>query len=80
MTAPSKVSGSPRAGISAARTRKLRKFAVSDGAPFEVVEDGPSLAGRLTALAALLTLAVKGRAPMPRAAVAARFRHPRTAR
>ena len=56
MTAPSKVSGSPRAGISAARTRKPRKFAVSDGAPVEVVEDGPSLAGRLTALAALLTI------------------------
>ena len=56
MTAPSKVSGSPRAGISAARTRKLRKFAVSDGAPVEVVEDGPSLAGRLAALVALLTI------------------------
>ena len=56
MTAPSKVSGSPRAGISPARARKPRKFPVSDGAPVEVVEDGPSLAGRLAALAALLTI------------------------
>lgn len=56
MTAPSKVSRSPRADISAARSRKLRKFPVSDGAPVEVVEDGPSIAGRLIALAALLTI------------------------
>ena len=56
MTAPSKVSGSPRAGISAARTHKLRRFPVSDGAPVQVVEDGPSVAGRLAALAALLTI------------------------
>jgi acetyl esterase/lipase len=56
MTAPSKVSGSPRAGISAVRTRKSRKFPVSDGAPVEVIEDGPSIAGRLIALAALLTI------------------------
>jgi acetyl esterase/lipase len=56
MTAPSKVARAPRAGISAARTRKPRKFPVSDGAPVEVVEDGPSIAGRLTALVALLTI------------------------
>ena len=56
MTAPSKVSGSPRAGISAARTHKPRRFPVSDGAPVQVVEDGPSVAGRLAALAALLTI------------------------
>ena len=47
MTAPSKVSEMPRAGISAARAHKPRKFPVSDGAPVEVVEDGASLAGRL---------------------------------
>ncbi len=56
MTAPSKVSGPPRAGISAARTHKPRRFPVSDGAPVQVVEDGPSVAGRLAALAALLTI------------------------
>ncbi len=56
MTAPSKVSRASHAGVSPARARKARRFPVSDGAPVEVVEDGPSLAGRLTALAALLTI------------------------
>ena len=56
MTAPSKVSEMPRAAISAARVHKSRKFPVSDGAPVEVVEDGASLAGRLMALAAMLTV------------------------
>jgi acetyl esterase/lipase len=56
MTAPSKVSRASHAGVSPARSRKSRKFPVSDGAPVEVVEDGPSIAGRLTALAALLTI------------------------
>lgn len=56
MTAPSKVSKLPRADISGARTRKPRKFPVSDTAPVEVIEDGPSIAGRLTSLAALLTI------------------------
>ena len=56
MTAPSKVPRRPRAAISAARAHKPRKFPVSDGAPVEVVEDGPSLAGRLLALAAMLTI------------------------
>jgi acetyl esterase/lipase len=56
MTAPSKVYRTSYAGVSPARSRKPRKFPVSDGAPVEVVEDGPSLAGRLTALAALLTI------------------------
>ncbi len=56
MTAPSKVPRAPRAGISAARAHKPRRFPVSDGAPVEVVEDGPSVAARLVALAALLTI------------------------
>src|SRR3954467_13098261 len=56
MTAPSKVPSTPRAAISAARGHKPRKFPVSDGAPVEVVEDGPSLQGRLLALAAMLTI------------------------
>ena len=56
MTAPSKVPSTPRAAITAAKGYKSRKFPVSDGAPVEVVEDGPSLAGRLFALAAMLTI------------------------
>jgi acetyl esterase/lipase len=56
MTAPSKVSSASHAGVSPSRARTPRKFAVSDGAPVEVVEDGPSLAGRLVAIAALLTI------------------------
>lgn len=56
MTAPSKVSRSFGPGISAARPHKPRRFPVSDGAPVEVVEDGPSLVGRMFALAAMLTI------------------------
>ena len=56
MTAPSKVPSTPRAAISAARGHKPRRFPVSDGAPVEIVEDGPSLAGRLISLAAMLTV------------------------
>src|SRR6195952_139885 len=56
MTAPSKVSRSYNAGISTGRAHKPRRFPVSDGAPVEVVEDGASLAGRLFALAAMLTI------------------------
>ena len=56
MTAPSKVYRSSGPGISAARGHKPRRFPVSDGAPVEVVEDGPSVAGRLFALAAMMTI------------------------
>jgi acetyl esterase/lipase len=56
MTAPSKVSSTSRVGISPARAHKTRRFPVSDGAPVEVVEDGASVAGRLFALAAMLTI------------------------
>ncbi|MGV0811863.1 alpha/beta hydrolase [Mycolicibacterium boenickei] len=56
MTAPSKVARSHHAGISPARPYRARRFPVSDGAPVEVVEDGPSLAGRLASLAAMLTI------------------------
>jgi len=56
MTAPSKVPSTPRAATSAAKGHKPRKFPVSDGAPVEVVEDGPSLAGRLFSLATMLTI------------------------
>jgi acetyl esterase/lipase len=56
MTAPSKLIGTSRAGVSAARARKTRRYPVSDGAPVEIVEDGPSVAGRLFALAAMMTI------------------------
>jgi acetyl esterase/lipase len=56
MTAVTKVSGSPRTHIGAAKTRKARRYAVSDGAPVEVVEEGPSIAGRLAWLGARLTI------------------------
>ena len=56
MTAPSKVPSTPHAAVRAVRGQKPRKFPVSDGAPVEVVEDGPSLSARLLALAAMLTI------------------------
>nr|PZN24493.1 MAG: esterase [Mycolicibacterium hassiacum] len=56
MTAPSKSAVAPRVHINVGHTRKPRKYPVSDWAPVEVVEDGPSLAGRLVSLAALLTI------------------------
>ena len=56
MTAPSKVSRSFGPGISAARGYKPRRFPVSDGAPVEVIEDGAGIAGRLFALAAMMTI------------------------
>lgn len=56
MTAPSKVSGSPRVSVTAAKAAKSRRFPVSDGAPVEVVESGPSLAGRLVSLCSRLTI------------------------
>lgn len=56
MTAPSKVSRSHRAGVSPARPHRARKYPVSDRAPVEVVEGGPSLGGRLASLAAMLTI------------------------
>ncbi|ABM15450.1 alpha/beta hydrolase fold domain-containing protein [Mycolicibacterium vanbaalenii] len=56
MTAPSKVPATPHAAIAAARAGKIRRFPVSDGAPVEVVEDGPSIAGRLMGLAAVATV------------------------
>jgi len=56
MTAATKVSGSPRAHIGAGGARKTRRYPVSDGAPVEVVENGPSIAGRLAWLGARLTI------------------------
>jgi acetyl esterase/lipase len=56
MTAPSKVSGSPRSRLRAASALKARRYPVCDGAPVEVIEDGPSIAGRLACLGARLTI------------------------
>lgn len=61
MTAPSKVSGSPQATVRAhdvlkARRARTRKFAISDGAPVEVLESGPSVAARLANLTSRLTI------------------------
>jgi epsilon-lactone hydrolase len=72
MTAPGKVSGSPRNAVRPhevlkARKVEARKFAISDGAPVEVLESGPSVAGRVASLASRLTirpvLAVGSHAP-----------------
>ncbi|OBG20899.1 alpha/beta hydrolase [Mycobacterium sp. 852002-51057_SCH5723018] len=61
MTAPSKVSGSPRNTIRPyevlkARRVEARRFAISDGAPVEVLESGPSVAARVANLASRLTI------------------------
>jgi acetyl esterase/lipase len=61
MTAPSKVSGSPRHAIRPhevlkARRAEARRFAISDGAPVEVLESGPSVAARVANLASRLTI------------------------
>jgi acetyl esterase/lipase len=56
MTAPSKVSDSPRACTNPAGVRRTRQYPVSNRPPVEVVEDRPSLAGRLAWLAARLTI------------------------
>jgi acetyl esterase/lipase len=56
MTAPSKVAGSHHRGIRAPEALRTRRFAVSDGAPVEVVESGPSMAARMASLACHLTI------------------------
>lgn len=61
MTAPSKVSGSPRYAIRPrdvlkARRLEARRFEISDGAPVEVVESGPSIAARLATFTSRLTI------------------------
>ncbi|KZS64293.1 alpha/beta hydrolase [Mycobacterium ostraviense] len=61
MTAPNRVSGSPRHPIRPrdvlkARRLQARRFAISDGAPVEVVESGPSIAARVATLASRLTI------------------------
>ncbi len=55
MTAPSKI-GSSTAHRGAARPARPRRYPVSDGAPVEVIEDGPSLPARLVSLGTRLTM------------------------
>jgi acetyl esterase/lipase len=56
MTAPSKVSGSPRTVVRAREALRARRFPSSDGVPVEVVESGPSLPAMMTTLACRLTI------------------------
>ena len=60
MTAPSKVRASGthgiRAGAGLDRVRGPRRYPVSDGAPVEVVEDGPSIAARLVSMGTRITM------------------------
>lgn len=56
MTAPSKVRASAPHGIHPAALHRPRRYPVSDGAPVEVVEDGPSIAARLVSVGARLTM------------------------
>jgi acetyl esterase/lipase len=56
MRATSKVVDSPRLRLSAGSTLKAAKSPVRGRAPVEIVEDGPSIAGRLAWLAARLTI------------------------
>jgi acetyl esterase/lipase len=56
MTAPSKVSAASHASVAGSALRKHRKFAVSDGAPVEVIETGPSIRARLLSLTCRVTI------------------------
>jgi len=61
MTAPSKESGFSATTVRPhdvlrARRAQARKFAISDGAPVEVLETGPSIAARLANLTSWLTI------------------------
>ena len=55
MTAPSKVSTATARRVGSVPARP-RRYPVSDGAPVEVIEDGPGVAARLVALGARVTM------------------------
>lgn len=55
MTAPTKVSGSPR-DIRPIDVGRARRFPLSDGVPVEVIESRPSAAARLLSLASRVTI------------------------
>lgn len=56
MSAPAAMSGSPSPSPKAARTRKPRRHPLRLGAVAEVIEDGPSMAGRFAWLSARLMI------------------------
>lgn len=56
MTAATKVPETSHTPLRARDTSRVRKLPISDGAPVEVVESGPSIAGRLVSLASHLTI------------------------
>jgi acetyl esterase/lipase len=56
MTALSEVASSPKIPMRAVRALKPHRHPVSDGRPVEVIEDGPSIAGRLAWLTARVTI------------------------
>jgi monoterpene epsilon-lactone hydrolase len=56
MSAPAAMPGSPPQSRRAARTRKTRRYPVSAGAVVEVIQDGPSMAGRIAWLSARLMI------------------------
>jgi epsilon-lactone hydrolase len=56
MSAPGTVAGSPRAGMGAASARKARRYPVRAGAVVDVIQDGPSVAGRIAWLGARLMI------------------------
>jgi acetyl esterase/lipase len=56
MTAPSKIPSSSRAFTGLRPAQRTRRLARNDGLPVEVVEDAPSVEGRLAWLAARLTV------------------------
>jgi monoterpene epsilon-lactone hydrolase len=56
MSAPAAASGSPRPGLRAPRTRKTRRNPLRAGAVVEVIQDGPSMAGRIAWLSARLMI------------------------
>src|SRR6476469_2558469 len=56
MSAPATVSGSPRPGLRAPRARKARRHPFRTGAVVDVIQDGPSMAGRIAWLSARLMI------------------------
>jgi epsilon-lactone hydrolase len=56
MSAPTEVPSIPPASVRALKPVRQRTFAVSDGAPVEVIESGPSLPAMIASLACRLTI------------------------
>src|SRR6201993_1870016 len=56
MSAPATVSGSPRPGLRALGARRARPYPFRTGAVVNVIQDGPSMAGRIAWLGARLTI------------------------